>query len=107
MDGPGPGTETLAGASRQAIRGDRHQDGQTKSIGIKPRFPGHPPGGRGAAAILGPDGPGSEGNLASNLENTSSLGNVPPQDKPADNQPVPASADAEKTEKPEKPERAA
>ncbi|HEY7392261.1 MAG TPA: Rho termination factor N-terminal domain-containing protein, partial [Bryobacteraceae bacterium] len=42
--------------------------------------------------------------MASNLENTSSLAN-PPQDKPADTQPVPTSAEAEKTEKPPKSER--
>src|SRR5579871_5068765 len=105
MDGPGSGPEAVAGTSWQAVPGDRHQDGQIKSIGVTPRVSRHPPGRHRTAGILGPDGPGSEGNLASNIENTSSLGNVPPQDKPAENPPVPASAEAEKTEKPSKSER--
>jgi len=49
--------------------------------------------------------------LASNSDNTpTSVGNIPPQEKTAEKQPVPASAEAERTEKPEKhsekPERA-
>ena len=38
--------------------------------------------------------------MASNIENTSPVGNVPPQEQPADKEPVPATAEAEKNEKP-------
>ena len=44
--------------------------------------------------------------MASNIENTSPLENTPPQEQPADKEPVPASAEAETEEKPEKAERA-
>ena len=43
--------------------------------------------------------------MASNIENTSPLENAPPQEQPADKEPVPASAEAETEEKPEKAER--
>ena len=45
----------------------------------------YPPGRRGAAAVLGRNRPGSEGNLASNHEDTpSTVGNAPPQEKPTE-----------------------
>jgi transcription termination factor Rho len=45
--------------------------------------------------------------LASNSENTPTAVNIPPEEKTAEKQPVPASAEAEKTEKPEKAKVAA
>ena len=69
MDGQGSGPEAMARRSRQAVPGNRHKDRQVQSIRSRARLARHPPGGRGAVAVLGPNRPGSEGNLASNNDN--------------------------------------
>src|SRR5580698_1119997 len=73
----------MARVSQQAIPGDRHQDGQTQdSIGTKAGSGAPPKGKRRTAAVLGPRGPGSEGNLASDIENTpEAVITTPPQEK--------------------------
>ena len=78
----------------------------------------HPRGRRGAAAVLGRHRPGSEGNLASNSDNTSTtVGNALPQEKPEksekptekhsvpENAAPAVSADMERPEKPAKTEK--
>src|SRR4029077_12285679 len=63
-----------------------------------------PQGRRGAVAVLGPQWPGSEGNLASNNDNTSpTVGNNLPQEqseKPTEKTPTRESAPVETGEKP-------
>src|SRR5580765_2448142 len=112
MDGERSRSEALARALRQAVPGSSHQDRQVESIRARARTSRHPQGRRGAVAVLGPQWPGSEGNLASNNENTSpTVGNNLPQDqseKPTEKTPTRESAPVEPAvvEKPHKTERA-
>src|SRR5205807_3743407 len=90
--------------------------GQTESIGDRPRSTRHSQGRRGAARVLGHDRPRSEGNLASDIDNTAQP-LVPPlqekSDKPAEKPAAEkaardSSAPADKGEKTaERPARAA
>ena len=79
----------MAGKARPAIPGNRHKDGQTESIGRTAEFDRNPPGERGTARVLGRNRPGSEGNLASDSENTPPV-NIQPRLKrnPKSRQPV-------------------
>src|ERR1700728_894067 len=83
----------MARVSQPAISGNRHQDRQTEeSIGTEARSGADPQGKRRTVAVLGPHGPGSEGNLASDIENTTeAVTTTPPQekqDKPAERPPA-------------------
>src|SRR5215212_5220445 len=90
MDGAGSGAETVARSTREAESGGGHQDGQAeKSVGIA-ALPVRLARSRVFRnVVLGRNGPGSEGNLASDNENTrQSVAPPPPEseDKPAGNQ---------------------
>src|ERR1700684_3652127 len=72
----------MARVSQPAIPGDRHQDGQAESIGTRARSDANPQGKRRTFAVLGHHGPGSEGNLASDIEDTpEAVTTTPPQEK--------------------------
>src|ERR1035441_2888749 len=99
MDGERSRSETVARALRQAVPGSSHQDRQVESNRARARTARHPQGRRGAVAVLGPQWPGSEGNLASNNEDTSAtVGNNLPQEqseKPTEKIPTRESAPPE------------
>src|ERR1019366_8301284 len=100
MDGQRSGPEAVARVSRQTVPGNRHKVRQIESIRSRARFARHPRGGRGAVAVLGHNWPGSEGNLASNIEDTAStVGDTPPQEKPTEKAAEKQPAPAETTEK--------
>src|ERR1017187_7007083 len=109
MDGERSRSQTVARALRQAVPGSSYQDRQVESNRARARTSRHPQGRRGAVAVLGPQWPGSEGNLASNNDNTSpTVGNNLPQeqsDKPTEKTPTRESAPPETADKPavEKP----
>src|SRR5262245_16869330 len=97
-----------------AIPGNRHEDGQTEPIGDRTRFTRHTQRGRGTARVLGHDRPRSEGNLASDIDNTAQPLVLPLQEKPEKTAEKPAektaresSAPAEKAERTERPPRGA
>src|ERR1700733_6196262 len=73
----------MARVSQPAISSNPHQDRQTEeSIGTEARSGADPQGKRRTVAILGPHGPGSEGNLASDIETTpEAVTTTPPQEK--------------------------
>src|SRR6202042_2133695 len=82
-----------------------HQDRQVESNRSRARLARHPQGRRGTAAVLGRERPGSEGNLASNNENTEPTVENTPQEKPAEKTPAaeiekPAGASSGANEKP-------
>src|ERR1039457_1780275 len=109
MDGERSRSETVARALRQAVPGSSHQDRQVESNRARARTSRHPQGRRGAVAVLGPQWPGSEGNLASNNDNTSPTvdNNLPQEqsDKPTEKTPTRESPPPEPVDKPavEKP----
>src|ERR1019366_7279144 len=109
MDGERSRSQAVARTLRQTIPGSSHQDRQVESNGARARTSRHPQGRRGAVAVLGPERPGSEGNLASNNENTSpTVGTNLPQEqseKPTEKTPTRESAPPETVDKPtvEKP----
>src|SRR5207253_6814622 len=85
MDGKGSRPEAVARTSRQTVPCSSHKDRQVKPERVRARTTRHPQGRRGAVAVLGPRWPGSEGNLASNNENTSTtVGNIQPQEQPTE-----------------------
>src|ERR1017187_9698691 len=104
MDGERSRSQTVARALRQAVPGSSYQDRQVESNRARARTSRHPQGRRAAVAVLGPERPGSEGNLASNNENTSTtVGTNLPQEQsenPTEKTTTRESASPETVEKP-------
>src|SRR5882724_7972081 len=103
MDGEGPGLEEMARGPPEAVPGSGDNDGQTEPIG-KTAKSGSTAQGRGRApVVLGPDRPGSEGDLASDNNDTARpVAPAPPEteEKSAEN---PLERSEKKMERNDKP----
>src|SRR5579864_4816008 len=72
LDGEGSGAQAVVGVPQPAIPNDRHEDRQAENAERTTSRHGRLAGAkshRRGAAVLGAHVPGSEGNLASDLEN--------------------------------------